>query len=204
MARIRMAVIKCVPPVPGLSTRAIGFTYESHTPTSFHRSHPPIYSNLSNDSKFATNFPFALSLALQKIVKTMKWGKKYPISIRTVQISIAKGSDRIRPSFLHLPRNSFVSRPPPRTRCISNAAMSRPLSRVANSRGGTRVWNDRPARQDRETTLSRNPRRLHKTWRGYREKGRGGTRGVKYERLGGPRRDGTTGGGGKEGEAANG
>lgn len=25
-----MAVIKCVPPVPGLSTRAIGFTYESH------------------------------------------------------------------------------------------------------------------------------------------------------------------------------
>lgn len=76
---------------------------------------PPIYSNLSNDSKFATNFPFAPSLALQKIVqKTMKWGKKYPISIRTVQISVAKGSDRIRPSFLHLPRNSFVSRPPPR------------------------------------------------------------------------------------------
>lgn len=115
MARIRMAVIKCVPLVPGLSTRPIGFTYESHAPTSFHRSHPPIYSNLSNDSKFATNFPFALSLALQKIVqKTMKWGKKYPISIRTVQISVAKGSDRIRPSFLHLPRNSFVSRPPPR------------------------------------------------------------------------------------------
>lgn len=115
MARIRMAVIKCVPLVPGLSTRPIGFTYESHTPTSFHRSHPPIYSNLSNDSKFATNFPFAPSLALQKIVqKTMKWGKKYPISIRTVQISIAKGSDRIRPSFLHLPRNSFVCRPPPR------------------------------------------------------------------------------------------
>lgn len=115
MARIRMAVIKCVPLVPGLSTRPIGFTYESHAPTSFHRSHPPIYSNLSNDSKFATNFPFAPSLALQKIMqKTMKWGKKYPISIRTVQISVAKGSDRIRSSFLHLSRNSFVSRPPPR------------------------------------------------------------------------------------------
>lgn len=157
---------------------------------------PPIYSNLSNDSKFATNFPFAPSLALQKIVKTMKWGKKYPISIRTVQISVAKGSDRIRSSFLHLPRNSFVSRPPPRTRCPGRC---RALPTAVVGRGCGMA-----GRQDRETTLSRNPRRLHKTWRGYREKGRGGTRGVKYERLGGPRRDGTTGGGGKEGEAANG
>lgn len=204
-----MAVIKCVPLVPGLSTRPIGFTYESHAPTSFHRSHPPIYSNLSNDSKFATNFPFAPSLALQKIVqKTMKWGKKYPISIRTVQISVAEGSDRIRlfaphfyifyiyreihsfPALRHA-RDAFPTpRCPGRCRALPTAVVGRGCGMAG--------------RQDRETTLSRNPRRLHKTWRGYREKGRGGTRGVKYERLGGPRRDGTTGGGGKEGEAANG
>lgn len=111
-----MAVIKCVPLVPGLSTRPIGFTYENHAPTSFHRSHPPIYSNLSNDSKFATNFPFAPSLALQKIVqKTMKWGKKYPISIRTVQISVAKGSD---PSLIFTFTEKFIRFPPSATHAM--------------------------------------------------------------------------------------
>lgn len=195
MARIRMAVIKCVPLVPGLSTRPIGFTYESHTPTSFHRSHPPIYSNLSNDSKFATNFPFAPFLALQKIVqKTMKWRKKYPISIRTVQISVAKGSD---PSLIFTFTEKFIRFPPSATPRCPGRCRALPTAVVGRGCGMA-------GRQDRETTLSRNPRRLHKTWRGYREKGRGGTRGVKYERLGGPRRDGTTGGGGKEGEAANG
>lgn len=124
----------------------------------------------------------------------MKWGKKYPISIRIVQISVAKGSD---PSLIFTFTEKFIRFPPSATPRCPGRCRALPTAVVGRGCGMA-------GRQDRETTLSRNPRRLHKTWRGYREKGRGGTRGVKYERLGGPQRDGTTGGGGKEGEAANG
>lgn len=77
------------------------------------------------------------------------------------------------------------------------------LSRVVHNRGEQGCGTG--GRQDRETTLSRNPRRLHKTRGvGYREKGTrvNAERGVKYERrLGtGWEREG----GRKGGEAANG
>lgn len=201
MARIRMAVIKCVPLVPGLSTRPIGFTYESHAPTSFHRSHPPFLHPL----RFIPIYPTTLSsrqifpsrpCPAENCAENDEMGEKISnfnsnrSNFRRERI----GSDS---SLIFTFTEKFIRFPPSATPRCPGRCRALPTAVVGRGCGMA-------GRQDRETTLSRNPRRLHKTWRGYREKGRGGTRGVKYERLGGPRRDGTTGGGGKEGEAANG
>lgn len=70
-----MAVIKCVPPVPGLSTRAIGFTYESHA-LLFRRLfildsiHPPSLLYRTNLSKFHIPYP------CRKIWNTFRNGEK--------------------------------------------------------------------------------------------------------------------------------
>lgn len=76
-----MAVIKCVPPVPGLSTRAIGFTYESHA-LLFRRLfildsiHPPSLLYRTNLSKFHC----PSSVPCRKIWNTFRNGEKKNIN----------------------------------------------------------------------------------------------------------------------------